>query len=248
MEVHAHSHTPRKKWTHYFWEFLMLFLAVTLGFFVENQREHYIEHQREKQYAARLHNDLKFDTSIFSRIGRYMNRGLKHYDSISLLFQKQAKFSDDEFVRIARNLLDSYNPTIMSTTYNQMKSSGTLRYIRNTELNALISEYYEAMTPRLELLFEYINEKLHSQIEPFLAKHFDLNVTQFYFDIRYPRNLPLPPNLRYYDRTESSDLLIKNYYKLYYNGVYYIYNYPLKDANKMATDLIENLKKEYHLE
>ena len=28
MEVHAHSHTARKKWTHYFWEFLMLFLAV----------------------------------------------------------------------------------------------------------------------------------------------------------------------------------------------------------------------------
>ena len=48
MEVHHHSHTPRKKWTHYFWEFLMLFLAVTLGFFVENQREHYIENLREK--------------------------------------------------------------------------------------------------------------------------------------------------------------------------------------------------------
>jgi len=27
MEVHAHTHTPRKKWTHYFWEFFMLFLA-----------------------------------------------------------------------------------------------------------------------------------------------------------------------------------------------------------------------------
>ena len=48
MEVHQHTHTPRKKWTHYFWEFFMLFLAVTLGFFVENQREHYIEGQREK--------------------------------------------------------------------------------------------------------------------------------------------------------------------------------------------------------
>jgi hypothetical protein len=36
MEVHAHPHTSRKKWTHYFWEFFMLFLAVTLGFFVEN--------------------------------------------------------------------------------------------------------------------------------------------------------------------------------------------------------------------
>ena len=40
MEVHAHTHPstglptgqtgsgPRKKWTHYFWEFLMFFLAV----------------------------------------------------------------------------------------------------------------------------------------------------------------------------------------------------------------------------
>jgi hypothetical protein len=31
MEVHAHTHTARKKWTHYFWEFIMLFLAVSCG-------------------------------------------------------------------------------------------------------------------------------------------------------------------------------------------------------------------------
>jgi hypothetical protein len=42
MEVHAHTHTPRKKWTHYFWEFLMLFLAVTLGFLVEKLCENII--------------------------------------------------------------------------------------------------------------------------------------------------------------------------------------------------------------
>jgi len=40
MEVHHHTttdhgRTSRKKFTHYLWEFLMLFLAVTLGFFVE---------------------------------------------------------------------------------------------------------------------------------------------------------------------------------------------------------------------
>jgi hypothetical protein len=48
MEVHAHTHTARKKWTHYLWEFLMLFLAVFCGFLAENQREHFVEHQREK--------------------------------------------------------------------------------------------------------------------------------------------------------------------------------------------------------
>ena len=35
MEVHAHTHTARKKWTHYFWEFLMLFFAVFCGFLAE---------------------------------------------------------------------------------------------------------------------------------------------------------------------------------------------------------------------
>ena len=62
MEVHAHSHSERKKWTHYFWEFLMLFLAVFAGFLAENQREHYVEHQREKQYAEELYDEFFADS------------------------------------------------------------------------------------------------------------------------------------------------------------------------------------------
>src|SRR5580765_2841471 len=61
MEVHAHSHTARKKWTHYFWEFLMLFLAVFCGFMAENFREHQVEHQREKQFMISLVEDLHED-------------------------------------------------------------------------------------------------------------------------------------------------------------------------------------------
>lgn len=34
MEVDAHTHTS-KKWTRYFWEFLMLFLVVFCGFLAE---------------------------------------------------------------------------------------------------------------------------------------------------------------------------------------------------------------------
>src|SRR5687768_17795453 len=68
MEVHQHTHTPRKKWTHYFWEFLMLFLAVTLGFFVENEREHYIEKTRAKELAKNLLEDLKSDTATMHQI------------------------------------------------------------------------------------------------------------------------------------------------------------------------------------
>src|SRR5258705_7506855 len=66
MEVHQHSHTERKKWTHYFCEFFMLFLAVTLGFLVENWREHRVEHKRAGEYAKMLKLDLVNDTLALS--------------------------------------------------------------------------------------------------------------------------------------------------------------------------------------
>jgi len=57
MEVHHHSHPAgddshrsRKKWTHYLWEFIMLFLAVFSGFLAEYQLEHQIEKERAEKY------------------------------------------------------------------------------------------------------------------------------------------------------------------------------------------------------
>ena len=82
MEVHAHSHTERKKWTHYFWEFLMLFLAVFCGFLAENQREHIVEHKREKQYMQNLLQDLKRDSSALATEIRLRNRKSMRADSL----------------------------------------------------------------------------------------------------------------------------------------------------------------------
>jgi len=50
-----------KKFTHYLWELLMLFLAVFGGFLAENQRNHYVEHQREQQYMHSIIKDLEHD-------------------------------------------------------------------------------------------------------------------------------------------------------------------------------------------
>jgi hypothetical protein len=63
MEVHHHPHHEGKKnWRSYFWEFLMLFLAVFCGFLAENWREHLIEHKREKEFIGNLVRDLEKDT------------------------------------------------------------------------------------------------------------------------------------------------------------------------------------------
>ena len=63
MEVH-HSHHSPKNWKEYFGEFFMLFLAITLGFFVENYREHFVERQREKEFLGLIVKDLKMDINM----------------------------------------------------------------------------------------------------------------------------------------------------------------------------------------
>ena len=53
MEVHHHPdlHHKKKNFTEYFLEFLMIFLAVTLGFFAENVREHFDEEKNIESSA-----------------------------------------------------------------------------------------------------------------------------------------------------------------------------------------------------
>ena len=86
MEIHHHPHAHhKKKWTDYLFEFLMLFLAVSLGFFVENQREHYIENHRSEQYAEFLYNDLINDTVNLAGRTAFMEKAVTSVDTLMTL-------------------------------------------------------------------------------------------------------------------------------------------------------------------
>ena len=61
MEVHHHPHVEKKGLKEYFLEFLMIFLAVTLGFFAENIREHFVDKTHEKEYIHSFYEDLSND-------------------------------------------------------------------------------------------------------------------------------------------------------------------------------------------
>src|SRR5512147_1510903 len=95
MEVHAHTHTERKKWTHYLWEFLMLFLAVFCGFLAEYLLEHKIEREREKQYMVSLISDLKDDTVIINQQIEQLKTGALLFDSLSILLQSTASAKEN---------------------------------------------------------------------------------------------------------------------------------------------------------
>ena len=81
MEVHAHTHTDRKKWTHYFWEFLMLFLAVFCGFLAENYRETIVNKEKAHHYIQNMVADLKADTADVNFAIYYNQLWSDHLDS-----------------------------------------------------------------------------------------------------------------------------------------------------------------------
>ena len=143
MEVHAHAHTPGKKWTHYFWEFLMLFLAVFCGFLAENQREHMIEHQREKQYMRSLLSDLVADTTV---LGNGIPLKLRRISSIDSVFQffdghPGAKTIVGKLFRTIRRTNFDARFIRNVITINQLKNAGGMRLVRNKEVSDSISSY-----------------------------------------------------------------------------------------------------------
>src|SRR5215831_17502525 len=81
MEVHHHTHTERKKFTHYIWEFLMLFLAVFCGFLAENLREGLINKEKAHHYMENMVADLKADVTAFDTSTYYMQLWHDHLDS-----------------------------------------------------------------------------------------------------------------------------------------------------------------------
>ena len=58
MEVHHHPKVEKKGFKEYFLEFLMIFLAATMGFFAENLRE-YFKNKGEINIAASFWHKLK---------------------------------------------------------------------------------------------------------------------------------------------------------------------------------------------
>ena len=194
MEVHAHTHTPRKKWTHYFWEFLMLFLAVFCGFLAENQREHMVEHQREKTYIKSLITDLKGDTALIRSVISFCITKFNGMDTLAQLLNKDILSNDQE--KELYYLNDEYAASIYIMVFNertikQLLNSGNLRLVGKQGTSDSIINYYgqfmDVIKGQEEVYNEMSKRLLFSTEEIFdrSASMIKMNAdSSFYQDIR----------------------------------------------------------------
>ena len=181
MEVHHHSHNAshKQKWTHYIWEFLMLFLAVFCGFLAENQREHMVEHTREKQYMQSMLVDLAADTARFNSGVSLREARITAIDTVFMFFNAypSAKTISGKLFKKLRRTTYDQNLIRNTITINQLKNAGGMRLIRNKMVTDSIAAY--------DFQFEY-----------FVALHGQYYIVHQQADFRYLEKL-----------VNSSDLL-----------------------------------------
>ena len=252
MEVHAHTHTPRKKWTHYFWEFLMLFLAVTLGFFVENQREHIVERQRATQYAKALVRDLEKDTVEIRDVMRENKIILACFDSArSIIHQRINNYmAPGAFYYYSNVVASAPSVSWNDATIIQITQSGNLRYFTNSELVNKISYYYSQINygKLLNANDRGVRDK-SMEIRSRVLNNYEYARFSTYSTDDWLR---LPETLMkklFPVQTNDANLLneFANSFETRKRQVRILTTRDYSNALKLARELIALLKKEYHL-
>ena len=252
MEVHHHAHlapgethTERKKWTHYLWEFLMLFLAVFCGFLAENQREHYIEHQREKQYMRSLLEDLQTDTVTMNRVRNRALTQIAFLDSlIELGDHLPVKGADINKLYFFQGKTTRFlNIHFEDGTSSQLKNAGGMRLIRKEEVAKTIREYWDhietlyRVRDRLELAGETIAD-LSSRI--FYTTYFILSEDP----LDPVRGIKPGAKFIYDDQRLIAEYINRIATKALRTKIYLA---ELEDGLRSANKLMEIIKEEYHL-
>ncbi|HMJ48907.1 MAG TPA: hypothetical protein VK498_16360 [Ferruginibacter sp.] len=249
MEVHHHSHSThgKKNWKSYFWEFLMLFLAVFCGFLAEYQLEHIIEKQRAKQYIYSIYEDLKIDNNQLQTLIPQFKEKDKQLDTMLLRIRNITSATGANGIYKYIHEVANYPDFVYTDrTIQQLKNSGSLRLITNKEVSDNIIGYDASVKMMNIHVTEAIAEQIHV-IRQMNTKLFDMRCCP-----KLGKNVPL--NSVDYPNPGTLLTYNENIIVEYFNNVqemkrnYTIQREILEKLLKENIHLQEFLKNEYHIE
>ena len=175
MEVHHHPHVEKKKFKEYFLEFLMIFLAVTMGFIAENIRESISDRSKEKEYVASIKKDLAQDTTALNIWIPALFRRVNDFDTLISLLQVQGTnpFGADLYyyaLLSTRSRIFSAN----NNTITELKNSGNFRLITNKKIIDELINFQKVIDSYINL--SVVDNKESEMLYPLLGSLFDANI------------------------------------------------------------------------
>lgn len=142
MEVHHHTKSHHGGWKGHLLEFVMLFAAVTLGFFAENLREHYVERHRAVAFLDSIAADLDADiANIDSTLEQSQVRYVAGNEAMALYAsgeyrQRMADFYYD--IRVYSSRIP-FVPAVNGI--EQLRASGGVRLIADRKILDSVQRY-----------------------------------------------------------------------------------------------------------
>jgi len=163
MEVHHHPNLPhgeKKKFKEYFLEFLMIFLAVTMGFIAENIREHFSEQKAVRQYLQTFSQEVIRNQKIIKSEKTYLTNQLPLIDSLANIFHEKRENLDlNKTISLFHATIHIYTPGIETAAYQQMVNAGGLKTIDNIPLKDSLALYIDQIEK-----YKAFNQYLTNQV------------------------------------------------------------------------------------
>lgn len=159
-------------------ELIVLFLGVTLAFFVENYRQNKEEEEFLIRNLQRINRDLTNDSIDFAGNIIFCKRKIKRIDSLSALITASGKYRDK--LLLISYLQNFYPINVFRTGFEEVKVSGMYSSIGNEKLSDSLAIYYDRIdlvkqehAAFLEFLngplAQFITKNLHPDDDRFLG-------------------------------------------------------------------------------
>jgi hypothetical protein len=180
MEVHHQSHHP-KKWKEYISEFLMLFAAVTLGFFAENLREHQIEKHREIQFLKNIHLDLERDIKEIDNVMSFNINKQQYGEELAKLYETGVSKDLPKFYFLVKTLALRTFFQHSKNGLEQLKNAGGLRLVEDEEIIQQLQlieirvANTESLQESMDLNLTYFRMKTNAILDAVTVQEMNMN-------------------------------------------------------------------------
>ena len=119
----------------------MLFLAVFCGFLAENQREHYIEKVRAKQYIRSFYDDLHKNLATCSRFIDFNKQKIDAFNNLEACYDSLSKNrkATSCFAVLIKNSSFFWSVEFSDGTIDQLKNARGFRLLKKEDRDSIIS-------------------------------------------------------------------------------------------------------------
>lgn len=234
----SNTFSYKRAFKDYITEFVMLFAAVTLGFFAENLREGYAEMKLERQLMKSMVADLERNKELLLSQKASLNSRRIACDSIAYFFnQKEIRQHGADLYMYARRLgYYGGEYPLSSRSLDQLKNSGLFSIISKDVVADSLSNYDNLKTEyeqRIKWYFEDVKKVQDINKIIFDARVFEkatIYTNEYAFKILRPEGNPA---LLTYNEADLQK---------YYNTFYYLRR-NTETQLKDVTELIESTVK-----